>query len=84
MASTASRRRRERWLLGAAAAAGHLGRFLLLYGTAIVGVAAVAYGAAQVYGPAGWITLGLLLIADRFIDDHRAARVRVPDRKEHT
>lgn len=71
---TAPRRRKERWLLGMAAAAGYVGRFVLGYGTAITGVGALSYGAAQVYGPAGWMVLGTLLVADRVVDDHRAAR----------
>lgn len=69
--------RPSRWrrlLLGSAAAAGHVGRFAADYGTAIVGLGAVSYGAGQVYGPAGWITFGALLLADRIVDDHRAAR----------
>ncbi|NUT53690.1 MAG: hypothetical protein HOV94_41335 [Saccharothrix sp.] len=64
------------WLPGAAAVLGHTMRLVREYGTAVGGVAAVSYGAGQVYGPAGWITLGVLLIADRVVDDHRASRAR--------
>ncbi|RKT49352.1 hypothetical protein [Saccharothrix australiensis] len=66
----------RRWLPGAAAVAGHAVRLVRDYGTAVGGVAALSWGAAQVYGPAGWITLGALLLADRVVDDHRAARER--------
>lgn len=65
-----------RWLSGAASVLGHCVRLVLDHGPAVGGLAAVSYGAGQVYGPAGWIALGVLLITDRVVDDHRAARAR--------
>lgn len=64
----------RRAALAAAGPAGLLWGAVTKHGTAVVGVAALSVGAGQVYGPAGWITAGALLLLDRAVDDHRAAR----------
>lgn len=64
----------RRAVLAGASAAGVAWRGVLAHGTALAGLVALSVGAGQVYGPAGWITAGALLLLDRAVDDHRAAR----------
>ena len=73
-----------RALLVLASLAGHVWRSVVSHGTAFLGVAAATIGAGQVYGPAGWITLAVLLLADRVVDDHRADRDAREARRQGT
>ena len=57
-----------------ATAFGYLGRAVGRYGLPVGGAAALTVGVAQVYAPAGWITAGVLVLADSVVDDVRAAR----------
>lgn len=68
------REQAHRFLLGAAVLAGHAWRGVARYGTAVGGVVLLSVGAAQVYGPAGLIVAGALLLGDRVVDDYRTDR----------
>lgn len=65
---------RRRVALVLAEPAGHAWRGIARHGTGVAGLVAVSVGAGQVYGPAGWIAAGVLLLLDRAVDDHRRAR----------
>lgn len=76
--SSSRRDRLRRWGSGAAAAAGwvvgHAWRYVAHHGAPVAGLVMLSVGAGQVYGPAGWITAGTVLLADRAVDEFREAR----------
>lgn len=64
----------HRAVLASAAPAGHVWAAVAKNGQGVAGLVVVSIGAGQVYGPAGWLTAGVLLLLDRAVDDHRVAR----------
>jgi len=58
----------------AGAVVGHVWRSVVHHGQPLGGLVLLSVGAGQVYGPAGWITAGALLLLDRAVDDRREAK----------
>ncbi|GLZ36222.1 hypothetical protein Lesp02_84090 [Lentzea sp. NBRC 105346] len=53
---------------------GHAWRLVAHHGPPVAGLVMLSVGAGQVYGPAGWITAGTVLLVDRAVDEYRDAR----------